>query len=183
MRMFITGWLMGYAPCLVILGPRLMKPIPEASVITTARGKGDGWSHGSNIKPFSWKEWTHIPFLISLAKEDPMATLSPRWWGNRDVPGERKISIHAAQCLPHLYNIICNDERMKKKIKWENWSSDLYGNAHHSLINIEKLLTYTLPHLSKKHSSFIEPDNLEYTEKVGCCFLQLFWLNTWGHIQ
>ena len=77
MFMFIMGWLMGYAPCLVMLGPRLMKPIPEASVVTMARGKGDRWSHGSNIKPFSWKEWAHIPFLISLAKEGPMATLSP----------------------------------------------------------------------------------------------------------
>ena len=117
MLMFVMGWLMGYAPCLAMLGPRLRKPIPEASVVTMARGKGDRWSHGSNIKPFSWKEWAHIPFLISLAKEGPMATLSPRWWGNRnrDVSRERKISIHTAQCLPHLYNILFNDERMKKK--------------------------------------------------------------------
>lgn len=119
MLMFIMGWLMGYAPCPVILGPRLIKPIPKASLVTMAKGKGDRWSHGSNIKPFSWKEWTHIPFLISLAKESHMATLSPRWWGNRNracAQREENISIHTAQYHPHLYDILFNDERMKKKL-------------------------------------------------------------------
>lgn len=53
-----------------------------ASLVTMARGKRDTGSHGSNIKAFSRKELTHIPFWISLAKASLMATRSPRGRGN-----------------------------------------------------------------------------------------------------
>lgn len=149
----LLSWLVGSAPCLVILGPTLTKPTPVASPVTVVGGRR--WYRVSRGE-FS-------AFLLDGINTHPFMNFIGHS-GSHSHPESKRVGACRQTlcpergefaCSPNVYHICIISFLMKEegKAKWENWSSDLYSNIHESLISIWKLFTHPIPHLNKTQSA------------------------------